>query len=645
MYYIYILTDRIACVYVCPYTNILISEYIMSRFHSNDISNYNSRHSNNRVFAPADPLLSPDRLLRNKASPRGDFRSRYYHQLAGGADRRKTVPTDDPFTAILRPRNMSVNDDQFSMGGSDIDIADLPNINDVSPRMQREIKDELLDDEEDEDAKALPWVKSVFNLSNTSVGAGTLSLPFFYKSSGIVLGTVLLLTIASMSGFTLHLLAKLAQLEEGCGSYLTTAERAYGHRGTKLVQLAMFLLTFGAMTVYLIIIGSLSCQFLVTMVIDAPPSTVGGNHHGTPSHNDVMPSDASHHHNHSSMNSMYDTLWMAFVGKNGSHPINPPSPFGPGNGSTPIMPTKITSQCASGIGLPFWANRNIIVAMFLIFPMIPLSLKKNMRSLAFASILGLMSVLFVVTLVTQDALRKLSTGDIALPTQPGGAKYFVFNASIFFALPIVCLAYLNHPNIHATVEELENPTRSRVRSMVFSSSGLSTVFYVIMGICGYMRFGSIVEDDVLLNYIDLTWTNTLLFNCARIAMVLCLVVSYPLILFPSRMCFHVLLKDALPKGLKNYSGSFYFRAETFFIIGACFVISYLVPQIKTAFGLTGSITGCLMVYILPTVFYMKITEEGPCTTWTGFFATIVLILGVTLAVVCTGAILYQLASK
>ena len=42
-----------------------------------------------------------------------------------------------------------------------------------------------------------------------------------------------------------------------------------------------------------------------------------------------------------------------------------------------------------------------------------------------------MSVLFVVTLVTQDALRKLSTGDIALPTQPGGAKYFVFNASIF----------------------------------------------------------------------------------------------------------------------------------------------------------------------------------------------------------------------
>ena len=91
-----------------------------------------------------------------------------------------------------------------------------------------------------------------------------------------------------------------------------------------------------------------------------------------------------------------------------------------------------------------------------------------------------------------------------------------------------------------------------------------------MGVCGYMRFGSIVEDNILLNYIDLTWTNTLLFNSAGIAMVVCLVVSYPLILFPSRMCFHVLLKDALPKGLKNFSGSFYFRAETFFIVGNVF---------------------------------------------------------------------------
>ena len=65
-----------------------------------------------------------------------------------------------------------------------------------------------------------------------------------------------------------------------------------------------------------------------------------------------------------------------------------------------------------------------------------------------------------------------------------------------------------------------------------------------MGMLGYMRFGSIVEDNILLNYINLNWTNTVLFNTCRVAMVMCLVVSYPLILFPCRMCLP-LLKDAL----------------------------------------------------------------------------------------------------
>ena len=95
------------------------------------------------------------------------------------------------------------------------------------------------------------------------------------------------------------------------------------------------------------------------------------------------------------------SAFNAYIGSYGLG--NGSNPFNPGNGSTPIMPTQLTAQCQSGHNLPFWANRNFIVAMLLIFPMLPLSLKKNMRSLAFASILGLMSVLFVVTLVTPDA--------------------------------------------------------------------------------------------------------------------------------------------------------------------------------------------------------------------------------------------------
>ena len=601
--------------------------------------------NDNGIFAPDDPALSPDRLLGSRHySPRNsdmNFRHQYYHRLAGDRHRRTAMPQDDPFTSILRTRGMSVTNEEFSMDGSEDgrnSVNSSPSLRLHDPARRKEGdgpgRSQLLeeggaagDDGAEEKSQPLTWLKSVFNLANTSVGAGTLSLPFFYRSTGLVLGSIFLVIVALMSSYSLNLLAKLAQIEKGCTSYLTTAEVAYGHRGTKLVQTAMFMLTFGALTVYLIIIGSLSCQFLVGMVLENPFNKK--SHSGKPSNLGPHGQGYLPVHPH---NQGYQGL------SNGS------TPFGPGgNGTSPV---QLTSQCASTQGLPFWCNRNFIVLCFLFFPMIPLSLKKNMKSLAFASILGLISVLYAVSMVAQDSIRHLVEPHptIPLPGEKGGAKLFVVDMSIFFALPIVCLAYLNHPNIHATVEELENPTRKRVKSMVAGSTGLSTTLYLIMGMLGYMRFGNIVEDDILLNYINLNWTNTVLFNTCRVAMVMCLVVSYPLILFPCRMCLHALLKDALPESLKHFGGAFYFRMETFLIIGCAFTVSYFVPQIKTAFGLTGAITGCLMVYILPPLFYLKIRKESCTSSLTGFLSATLMVVGIIMSIVCTSAIVYQLVT-
>ena len=226
-------------------------------------------------------------------------------------------------------------------------------------------------------------------------------------------------------------------------------------------------------------------------------------------------------------------------------------------------------------------------------------------------------------------------------TSPGGPEWVVISPAIFFALPIVCLAYMNHPNVHAVMEELENPTRARVKEMILISETMPTVLYLIMGILGYMRFGDLTLDDILLNYTGMSWTNTVIFNTARLAMVLCLVVSFPLILFPCRMCLHALLKDALPDSLKHFGGSFYFKGETIFILVISYATSYLVPQIKTAFGLTGAITGCMMVYVLPPLFYMKIKKVGPCDSWYGFFSGLLMFVGGLMSIVCTTAIVYQ----
>ena len=73
-----------------------------------------------------------------------------------------------------------------------------------------------------------------------------------------------------------------------------------------------------------------------------------------------------------------------------------------------------------------------------------------------------------------------------------------FQPQIFFALPIICLAFLNHTNIHSIVEEMDRPTPARIRRLIGSSTSIATVLYCLVGIMGYLRFGDLTQDDVLL---------------------------------------------------------------------------------------------------------------------------------------------------
>ena len=120
-----------------------------------------------------------------------------------------------------------------------------------------------------------------------------------------------------------------------------------------------------------------------------------------------------------------------------------------------------------------------------------------------------------------------------------------------------------------------------------------------MGLLGYLRFGDSTADDILLNYdAGLSRLDTLLFSTGRIGMVVSLVLSYPLILFPARICLHTLLRSFLPSGLRNLNPNIYFLSETIVIIAITFGVSVVVPTIVTVFGLTGACVTFIMCCII-----------------------------------------------
>ena len=211
-------------------------------------------------------------------------------------------------------------------------------------------------------------LKSVFTLCNTTVGAGTLALPFFFSQTGLALGSGMLIAIAGFSCYSLHLLAAcgrceiaLKQTEDGrpARSYLDVAYFAFKRSGRLVVTISMLLLTFGALVAYFVIIGSLLESAIVT-----------------------------------------------FIEKGKGIIVETPSPV-------PVNAHWEAKVVADAVGIPSWLIEAPFLSLIaLICPILPLGALKNMSALGFVSLVALCSVAFLIALVVQVRRRCLRAASV-----------------------------------------------------------------------------------------------------------------------------------------------------------------------------------------------------------------------------------------
>ena len=91
------------------------------------------------------------------------------------------------------------------------------------------------------------------NLVNAIVGSGIVGLPFAIQESGFVPGIVLVLFCALLCEKSLRLLVETAK-HSNVPSYETVMEAAYGRFGFLFVAISMFIMAYGAMLSYLMIV-------------------------------------------------------------------------------------------------------------------------------------------------------------------------------------------------------------------------------------------------------------------------------------------------------------------------------------------------------------------------------------------------------
>ncbi|KAM9311153.1 sodium-coupled neutral amino acid transporter 4 [Gastrophryne carolinensis] len=442
---------------------------------------------------------------------------------------------------------------------------------------------------------------SAFNLSNAIMGSGILGLSYAMANTGIILFVILLLGVAILSLYSVHLLLKTAK-EGGSLIYEKLGEKAFGWPGKVAAFTSITMQNIGAMSSYLFIVK-----------YELPE----------------------------------------------------------------VIRTFLRLEENSG---EWYLNGNYLVIMVSIGVILPLSMLKNLGYLGYTSGFSLTCMLFFVSVViykktqipcplplldqhspnftsnTSYHLRPLMVQNytvdsglnfmmdynqgktVGLNEQKDNShgsgveyeahtddkcqpKYFVFNSQTAYAIPILAFAFVCHPEVLPIYSELKSRSRRRMQNVSNVSIAAMLIMYFFAALFGYLTFYGEVQDELLHTYTKVYKFDTPLL-CVRLAVLVAVTLTVPIVLFPIRSSLTTLLFPGRPfSWLRHFLLAFILLAFNNTLV-------IFVPTIKDIFGFIGASAATLLIFVLPAAFYLRIVKKEPFCSPQKIGAFIFLIVGI-----------------
>uniref|UniRef100_A0A672H966 Sodium-coupled neutral amino acid symporter 2 n=1 Tax=Salarias fasciatus TaxID=181472 RepID=A0A672H966_SALFA len=297
----------------------------------------------------------------------------------------------------------------------------------------------------------------------------------------------------------------------------------------------------------------------------------------------------------------------------------------------PIVIQAFTGAMAHQVKWPEWyANGDYLVLLVSVVIILPLSLLRNLGYLGYTSGLSLLCMVFflIVVIIKKfqipcplpnelNALNEtLKSSNASLLDSNTTAtdysddtcrpKYFVFNSQTVYAVPILTFAFVCHPAILPMYEELKDRTEFPILLHV-GPELLHT----------YARY---YKSDVLLLIV-------------RLAVLTAVTLTVPVVLFPIRTSVNHLLCPT-----KNFSWVRH-TAITVGLLAGTNAMVILVPTIKDIFGFIGASAAAMLIFILPSAFYLKLVKKEPMQSMQKLGAAAFLVLGFLVMIGCMSLII------
>ncbi|KAL3481602.1 amino acid transporter [Aspergillus californicus] len=237
-------------------------------------------------------------------------------------------------------------------------------------------------------------------------------------------------------------------------------------------------------------------------------------------------------------------------------------------------------------------DRRAIIVLLVLGISYPLSLYRDIAKLAKASTLALISMAIIVVAIVTQGFRvpQESRGDV---------KSLLFvNSGFFQAVGVISFAFVCHHNSLLIYGSLKKPTLDRFATVTHYSTAVSLVMCLVMGISGFMFFGSETQGNVLNNFPS----DNILVNIARLCFGLNMLTTLPLEAF---VCRSVMTTYYFPDEPFNMSRHLIFTSA---LVLTSVAMALLTCDLGAVFELIGATSAASLAYIFPPLCYIKLSN-------------------------------------
>ncbi|XP_006974398.1 sodium-coupled neutral amino acid transporter 4 [Peromyscus maniculatus bairdii] len=444
---------------------------------------------------------------------------------------------------------------------------------------------------------------SSFNLSNAIMGSGILGLSYAMANTGIVLFIIMLLTVATLSLYSVHLLLKTAK-EGGSLIYEKLGEKAFGWPGKIGAFISITMQNIGAMSSYLFII-KYELPEVIRAFMGLEENTgewyLNGNYLVIfVSVGIILPLSLLKNLGYLGYTSGFSLTCMVFF-------------------VSVVIYKKFQIPCP----LPVLDHDVGNLTFNSTLPMHVIMLPNNsdstdvnfMMDYTHRNPAGLGENQATGPPHSSGVEYEAHSGDKCQP------KYFVFNSRTAYAIPILAFAFVCHPEVLPIYSELKDRSRRKMQTVSNISITGMLIMYLLAALFGYLTFYGEVEDELLHAYSKVYTFDTPLLM-VRLAVLVAVTLTVPIVLFPIRTSVITLL---FPQRPFSWVKHFLIAA---IIIALNNVLVILVPTIKYIFGFIGASSATMLIFILPAAFYLKLVKKEPLRSPQKVGALVFLVTGI-----------------